>query len=167
MNTMQSEQPERTEIIEAYGAVLEQLSVGKSFLTLYDEKTLPYPKPVIMKAIFSQLQEYSYEVWRQHAKDFYDSLLVGLYSLVWFQTDLNEPQITMPNVERDDLSQHTPERRRALIAYIERIIDELKQTSEIIDGLKIHEEVAGRVDAMNTAMVIALHLTKEKLKNLD
>ena len=82
---------ETTKIIEDYGIVLEELSSSRQ-LCVYDEKHLPHPKSVIRNALYLQLREYSYEVWKQieGGKEAYNSLLGSLCFIVCCEEKLGD-----------------------------------------------------------------------------
>jgi hypothetical protein len=160
---MPLEKNERIKIIEDYSVVMEEL-VGKNSMVIYNESNLPYPKSVIKNAILFQLREYSYEFWQKNAKEIYESLLVGLFTLVWFQPDISDWELRIPDVNKDDLSKLDKERKMLFINYIDTIIKELKQTTETLHRLGIQMESKGNVDVVNTGIVIALYLAKKKLE---
>jgi len=157
------EESERTKIIEDYGIVMEQL-VGKNFFVIYNENNLPSSKSIIKNALLLELRKYPYDFWQENGKEMYETLLFGLFTLIWFQPDLSDRELRIPDVDKEDLSKLGNERSMILVNYINSIIEELKQTIESLVRLRIQMEPSGKVDGMYTGIVLFLSLAKKKLE---
>lgn len=114
------EESERTKIIEDYGIVMEQLLgkeqlVGKKSFFIYNENNLPSSKSIIKNALLLELRKYPYDFWQENGKEKYEALLDGLFALIWFQPDLSDRELRIPDVDKEDLSKLGNERSMILV----------------------------------------------------